>query len=163
MLKLISFMLLASLVASAQERTGDGPFEVSVQGGPFIAKGIYRVREVMNGVDLRVSIPTGKGKFEIDGFFANSDGVNYRIASLDYRIDVGPPDFPAFILGGVHGDFWTPPAPYDSQRYSGGWHFGGGFMQPLFGGWSAREDFRYRLGPGTSLLVGLGLNYQFSN
>ena len=163
MYKLVLFSFMISSAASAQSSTNEKPFEVSVLGATFLPKGIYRASEVMNGVDFKVSLPTGKGKFEIDGFFANSDGVNYRIASFDYRADVGPDEFPAFILAGFHADFWTPAAPYDEPRYSGGWHFGGGFLQPLFGGWSAREDFRYRLGPGTSLTVGLGLNYQFSN
>jgi hypothetical protein len=162
MLKLILFILLATTVSSAQT-ANEQPFEMSVQGATFLPSRISRVREILNGVDFRGSLPTGKGKFEIDAFFANSEGINYRIVSLDYRADVGFEGFPAFVLAGVHGDFWTPAAPHDSPLYSGGWHFGGGFMQPFAGGWSAREDFRYRLGPGTSLIIGLGLSYQFSN
>jgi hypothetical protein len=162
MLKLILFTLVAAQVASAQtadEKTS----ELSIEGGTFLPSRIYKTREILNGVDFRATLPTGKGKFEIDAFFANSEGINYRIVSVDYRVDLGFDEFPAFMLVGVHGDFWTPAEPYNVQQYSGGWHFGGGFLQPLFGGWSAREDFRYRLGPGTSLVVGLGFNYQFSN
>ena len=148
--------------ASAQSAS-DQPLEISVEGATFLPSRIYQTLEILNGLDFRASLPTGKGKFEIDGFFANADGINYRILSVDYRVDLGFDEFPAFMLVGVHGDVWTPAAPYDTQRTAGGWHFGGGFKQPLFGGWSAREDFKYRLGPGTSLLVGLGFNYQFSN
>lgn len=117
----------------------------------------------MLGMDERVSVPTGKGKFELDGFFANSAGTNYMTFSLAYRYDISLSEIPAFVLIGFNGDFFTPPAPHDSYNFSGGWHFGGGFLQAITGGWSAREDIRYRNGPGTSVLVELGLNYAFSN
>jgi hypothetical protein len=162
---MLKYFLLISLFASPSlaQTAGEAPYEVSLEGAAFLPSRIYKVREILKGADVRVSLPTGKGKFEIDAFFANAEGINYRSVSLDYRADVGPDDFPAFVLVGLHGDLWTPYAPYDSERYAGGWHFGGGFMQPIVGGWSVREDFRYRLGPGQSLLIGLGLNYRFSN
>lgn len=163
--KLILFVsaLMFAITASGQDAGSAKPYELSFQGGVFLPSHVYRTREILKGLDFRTSFPTGKGKFEIDAFFANAEGVTYRALSVDYRVDVGLDEFPAFVLVGLNGDFWTPPAPYDSQLYAGGWHFGGGFFQPLFGGWSAREDFRYRLGPGTCLLIGLGFSYQFSN
>lgn len=141
----------------------DKPWQVSVLGSSFLATGIYRTHEILLGLDARVTIPTSKGEFEIDGNFANGEGESYRIASLDYRFDLGVDWMPAFVLAGVHGDWWTPAEPYDALRFSGGWHVGGGFLQPLVGGWAIREDIRYRFGPGTSLLIGVGLSYQFSN
>ena len=155
-----TFMLGSLCLADG---AGDKPFEITGEGAVFLPSHIYKAKEVLKGADIRVGLPTSKGMFELDGFFANAEGINYKIVSIDYRYDVGNADFPAFIVAGVHGDFWVPAAPYDSLQYSAGWHFGGGFTQALFGGWSAREDFRYRLGPGTSMLIGLGLSYQFSN
>jgi len=150
-------------IAAFAEGAGDKPFEMAAEGGVLLPSHIYRAKEVLKGVDVRVGLPTPKGLFELDGFFANTEGISYRIVSLDYRYDLSLADLPAFVLFGVHGDFWVPAAPYDSLQYAAGWHFGGGFKQELFGGWSAREDFRYRLGPGQSMLIGLGLSYQFSN
>jgi hypothetical protein len=138
-------------------------YEVSFEGAAFLPSRIPWVHEILIGIDPRLTIPTSKGQFEVDAFLANGSGTSYSSFSLDYRYDLGNDDFPAFITAGFNGDIWTPPAPNEAQVYGGGWHFGGGFIQPVTPGLSVREDIRYRLGPGTTLIVGLGLNYRFPN
>jgi hypothetical protein len=155
--------LLFTSSGFSQATSGGKAYELSFEGATFLPYGIPRVREILNGIDLRGTLPTSKGKFELDAFLANAEGVSYRSMAIDYRYDIGIDEFPAFALFGINADFYTPPSPYDTQKYSGGWHFGGGFLQPLTGGWSLREDFRYRFGPGTTLIVGVGFNFQFSN
>lgn len=164
MFKFFVFTLVQLFMLSAFGQTAtDKQFEFSLEGASFLPSRIPWVQEILIGIDPRITIPTSKGKFEIDAFLANGSGTSYSSFSLDYRYDLGVADLPAFILAGVNVDFWSAPAPNDSPAYGRGFHFGGGFMQALTSGFSVREDIKYRLGPGTTLIVGLGLNYQFSN
>lgn len=161
-LKLILFILILSpMTALAQANAQVKPFEFALAAGPLLPSKVPYVREILLGFDVKATLPTSKGLFEIDGYFANGDGTSYKSVSLDYRADLGADIFPAFFLIGFHGDFYTPSGKDD--RIAGGWHFGGGLFQPLFSGVSLREDFRYRFGPGQELLVTVGLSYQFGN
>lgn len=146
---------LPAWLATAQE-VSQHPVQLELSGGPFLPSRIPNVTEVLKGIDLRASFMTAKGWFEIDGYLAQGEGTVYRAASLDYRVDLANDVFPAFVLLGLNADFFQTS---DSiEHFAAGWNFGGGCFQPLTHSLSLREDFRYRAGPGRSLMVLLGLS-----
>lgn len=154
----VATLALSPLPTLAQSAATTNSYELSVTAGPFLPYAIPRTREILKGWDLRATVPTGKGSLEVDGFFANAEGVDYKTIGLDYRIDLPNDVFPAYFSFGLNADFFTPTD--GLARYAGGWHFGGGLFQPLTDAISLREDLRYRYGPGQSVLLLIGFSFR---
>ncbi len=146
---------LLSVGAGAQT-SESRPFRFAVAGGPLLPSKIPLVTEILMGLDLRGTLPTSKGTFEVDGYFAQGDGTVYRSGSFEYHVDFPDDVFPAFFAVGLHTDFYD--TSDDVHHFAGGWQIGGGLLQPLTGALALREDFRYRSGPGRSLTVLVGLS-----
>ena len=151
-------LLLAVLAFASPDVCARSSSEYSLTGGALLPHRIERVDETLPIWDLRASARTRKGMFEFDASFANAEGVNYKTASVDYRYDLENSVLPVFLLLGVQGDDYQGVGA-SSEKFTGGWNFGGGFFLPIAGPLALRADFRYRFGPGTSLLALVGLAY----
>lgn len=151
---LIAVILFAPHVTSANT-------EFHLGGGTLLPSGIPGVTEVMPTVGLRASRGTPKGMFELDGMFSNASGASYRSVSIDYRLDLPNDALPVLLLIGLHGDYYQG-ADSEPAKFSRGAHFGAGVFMPVTSLLWLRSDFRYRVGPGTSLLVTVGLSIRFS-
>jgi hypothetical protein len=150
---LFTAILLAPHLANANS-------ELHFGGGALLPSGIPGVTEVMPTVGLRASRQTSKGTFELDGMFSNASGASYRSVSVDYRLDLPNDALPVLLLIGLHGDYYQG-AESGPAKFSRGGHFGAGVFMPMTSMLLLRSDFRYRLGPGTSLLVTVGLTIRF--
>lgn len=124
--------------------------------GPLLPSKIGGVTEVLHGVGARAGVYTRMGIFEPEVITARGDGVEYNIFSFDYRMDVVSSVMSAHFLLGGHVDYYKP-ATAAGYRIGPGWQYGGGAFIPLAGPFALRADFKYRFGPGTSLIVGVGL------
>lgn len=139
---------------------GQANTEFHLGGGALLPSGIPGVTEVMPTVGLRASRHTPKGTFELDGMFSNASGASYRSLSVDYRLDLPNDALPVLLLIGLHGDYYQG-ADSGPAKFSRGAHFGAGVFMPVTSALWLRSDFRYRVGPGTSLLVTVGLSIRF--
>ncbi|HVK62686.1 MAG TPA: MFS transporter [Bdellovibrionales bacterium] len=158
----IAASLSVSSTAYAQgAEQNEERYAFGIHGGPLLPRRMGKVREVMQGWGLRGTLPTSRGTFEVDSFFSRDEGTSYNSFALDYKFSVFADEIPAHFILGVHGDWYTPPEL--GSRFAGGWHFGGGFSQPISESVSLRGDFKYRIGPGQSLYVGIGVEVQFGN
>jgi hypothetical protein len=119
------------------------------------------LREGVPGWILRASVPTLTGVFEAGLFSGIGNGIVYRSASLDYRMDLILDPVAAHFLIGFHGDQFS--AETASSRFAGGWHYGGGITQFLAGPLLFRFDFRHRYSPGQAVEITLGLVYRLGS
>jgi len=119
------------------------------------------LREGVPGWILRASVPTRTGIVEAGLFSGIGNGIVYRSASLDYRMDLLLDPVAAHFLIGFHGDQFS--AETASSRFAGGWHYGGGVTQFLVGPLLFRFDFRHRFSPGQAVEVTLGLVYRLGS
>ncbi len=115
--------------------------------------------EGIPGWVFRASVPTLTGVFEGGLFSGIGNGIVYRSATVDYRMDLLIDPVTAHFLIGFHGDQFT--AETASSRFAGGWHYGGGVTQYLAGPLFFRFDFRHRFSPGQGVEITLGLVYRF--
>lgn len=143
-------------------------YDVGVGFGPFLPSRIGGVREVMNGWALRGGVETSKGFFEVELFTAHGGGADYSTAALDFRLDLGgskePSPLPVHFNLGFHVDNYRPIN--QDVRFSGGWHYGGGFRVPLgeiTSPLALRADFKHRFSPGSSLIVLIGLSFSMGS
>lgn len=148
--------------------TSGFPYELGVGFGPFLPSRIGGVREVMNGWALRSGVDTSKGFFELELFTAHGGGADYSTAAFDFRLDIGgtgePSPLPVHFKLGLHIDGYRPiyQGVQQDLKFSGGWHYGGGFRVPLgeiTGPLALRADFKHRFSPGSSLIVLIGFSY----
>lgn len=149
---------LAPLSTHAQQEAEAKGMEIGIHAGPLMATQIPRFREFISGWGARFSVPTEKGVFELDSYFARGMGQEYVSGMLDYRLDLPTEILPVHALLGVHVDRYVVPG--REGRVAGGWHFGGGFTERLAGPLSVRADFKFRFGPGNSAWVGVSLVYR---
>ncbi|MES2962319.1 MAG: MFS transporter [Bdellovibrionota bacterium] len=156
---LVAMMTLGGF-AQAQESgaSTDKSYLFHLHGDTFLASKVSGVTEIVPGWGPGISIPTNKGLFMIDTFIGKGSGIEYKSLLADYRVNVVNDVIPVQFLIGFHTDTWTPPGS-STPKFAGGWHFGGGIMMPLAGPFYLESEFRYRLSPGTSLLIGVGLTY----
>ena len=153
------FVCLVGLTRSAlAETTGTSrsSSEYELMGGALLPSKISGVKEVLPLWGARAGLRTKRGFFEADAALANAGGVSYDAFTFDYRYDVETDVAPAFFLLGVQSDLYQ--SPNGDPKVSGGWNFGGGVFLPLAGDLWLRSDVRYRFGPGTSLMILLGLS-----
>lgn len=116
--------------------------------------------ESVPGWGLRVSQPSAKGVFEIGFFSGIGNGIVYRSAMLDYRMDLLVESVSAHFLLGFHGDQFS--SQTASSRFAGGWHYGGGITMDVAGPILLRFDFRHRFSPGQEVEVMLGIVWRLS-
>lgn len=116
--------------------------------------------ESVPGWSLRISQPTGKGVFEVGFFSGLGNGIVYRSGMLDYRMDLSIETVSAHFLIGLHGDQFSSEAA--SNRFAGGWHYGGGITLELAGPILLRFDFRHRFSPGQEVEVMLGMVWRLA-
>jgi len=161
-LKILGLILfLASFLSPAKTLA----FEVGLGFGPFLPSRIGGVREVMNGWAFRGGLETSKGFFEAEVFTAHGGGADYATGALDFRLDLDsdeePSPLPVHFNLGFHIDNYRP-ATQDGVKFSGGWHYGGGFrvpLGPITSPLALRADFKHRFSPGSSLIVMIGFSY----
>ncbi len=157
----ISILLLQSPRALAQQASGKA-YEAGLDFGTLIPSR-NGLMEMVPGWGLRAGIPTGKGYFEVHAFSGIGNGIVYRSAVVDFRLDVAIETINSHFLLGFHGDQYDQATPPASSRFAGGWHYGGGISQPIAGPVLARFDFRHRFSPGQVVEITLGLTYRFSS
>jgi hypothetical protein len=158
--------VVGALAWSPSARAQDSPtgvYEAGVQYGSLLpGKKVRGIREIMEGVLVRGSRPLGSGALEAAFFASNGYGDKYKTFVVEYRTVVWDELFPTHASFGLHADAIAPAG--RKSRTGVGWQFGGGMRQPLGEtGLSLREDFSYRMGGGTSLMVMVGLSYEFSS
>lgn len=163
----LSLLLYAATLATpAQARAADAgaapSSEYALSGGALVPSKVPGVREVLPVWDLRASFRTRRGVFEGDFAAASASGVTYYATGLNYRYDLKNDVIPAFVLLGAHADSYRGEN-QSEMKFSGGWNFGGGIFAPLAGPLWLRSDFRYRFGPGQSLLVLVGFSIRLSD
>lgn len=134
-------------------------YDVNIHFGTLLPSRIGLL-ETVPGWGIRLSAPTGKGTFEASGFSGIGNGIIYKTAALDYRMDVAIETISAHFVLGLHIDQYE--AENAASRFSGGWHYGGGITQLIAGPVFGRFDFRHRFSPGQVLEVTLGLTYRFA-
>jgi hypothetical protein len=113
---------------------------------------------------LRYSHPTGNGMIEVELMRGLGHGITYNTGSIDYRLTLSDSAINAYLpihfLAGFHEDYYTPLRL--PPKVGGGWHFGAGLTQEITHSLLFRSDFKYRIRPGISLIVEMGLVYRFS-
>jgi opacity protein-like surface antigen len=152
----------AAAGAAAQSSGADthaGSNAFGIHAGPLLPSRMG-IPEILKGFGMRGTFPTHRGTFEIDSFFAHTQGTQYTSLSFDYKFNVVNDVMPTHFILGIHTDVFAPPN--EGARFGGGWHYGGGFSIPVSELVSLRGDFKYRFSPGTSLYVGVGVEFFFS-
>lgn len=109
---------------------------------------------------IRGGLPTSMGFFETQYLNGIGNGIIYRSANIDYRMDLNIDPIFAHFLIGFHIDQFEQAVPEIPKKFAGGWHYGGGVSQLIAGPVWARFDFRHRFGPGQVVEVLLGLTCQ---
>jgi hypothetical protein len=118
------------------------------------------LREMIPGWGLRVATPTQRGTFETGLVSAIGNGIVYRSAMIDFRLDSFLDWISTFFILGFHGDQFE--STRVSSSFTGGWHYGGGASLYIAGPLLLRFDFRHRFSPGQNLEVTLGLTWRFA-
>ena len=131
-------------------------YDFGAYGATFLPYRIAGVTEIVPGWGFLAAIPTAKGVFELATFLGRGNGINYDSVAVDYRYDIPFNTLETHALAGVNADTYA--SDTLTKSFVGGWHFGGGVSMQLGGPIFLRSDFRYRLGPGLSLLVTVGLD-----
>ncbi|RYZ70822.1 MAG: hypothetical protein EOP05_12730 [Proteobacteria bacterium] len=162
-LNMASSLAMPSTARAQDSSTNVGPYEASLNFGALLpGRKVKGIREIMEGFTIRGTRPVGSGALEASLFMSNGYGDNYNTFVVDWRSVVWNDFFPTHFTAGLHGDYISPAG--RPSRFTLGWQFGGGMKQPLGdGGLSLREDFSYRLGGGVSLMVLVGLSYEFQS
>jgi hypothetical protein len=130
-------------------------YEIGVHAGPFLPSKIKGVTEVMNATGFRLGMGNDSGKWELDTLFARGEGQEYKSAQLDYRYNLPSQLLDVHALFGVHADQYASPG--RPTATSGGAHIGAGVSFAATANFGLRTDFKFRIAPGTSLYVGVGL------
>jgi hypothetical protein len=91
----------------------------------------------------------------------NGGGAEWRDAHVDVRMDIPVQNLEG--LAYVGGDTIYYKGIGQSSRLLFGGHVGGGLQTQLVGGVWFRGDMKFSFSPGTSLYVGFGLEYRFSD
>lgn len=133
-------------------------WDLSAHAGSLLPS-VRFVREIVPGWGLRAATSTSRGTFELETFHGRGNGIVYHSVSLDYRLDLLGDILPVHFVIGGHMDFYQAPRVPDLTP-AGGWHFGGGLLQPIIGPLAMRFDFKYRFSPGQSVYVGVGFLYR---
>ena len=136
-------------------------YDFGLYGGTLLPNSIIGVTELVPGWGFLAAVPTGKGVFEVATFIGSGNSETYDTAAFDYRYDIPFSTLETHFLGGINVDTYT--SPTMKKSFIGGWHFGGGAALQLAGPIFLRSDFRYRIGPGVSLIVTVGLDYRLSD
>lgn len=118
------------------------------------------LKEMIPGWGLRIATPTQHGTFETGLLSAIGNGIVYRSAMIDFRLDSSLDWVSTFFLLGFHGDQFE--SGKVSSSFTGGWHYGGGANLYIAGPLFFRFDFRHRFSPGQNLEVTLGLTCRFA-
>jgi PAT family beta-lactamase induction signal transducer AmpG len=157
----LTISFAANAQSSSGELTSKNSYDVGVQGGVLLSRGIRRMTEPVPGWALRASAPFKFGVFEVSTFLGRGNGESYHTFNFDYRIDLELFDADtAHIVFGGHADYYRP---IDRDAaFGSGWQIGAGFITPLAGNLALRGDFRSRFGPGTSLEILVGFNFRIA-
>jgi hypothetical protein len=154
-------------VAQAQTESEESNWKVGGFGGPFLPSNYPGVTEIMKTFGARASYFDGGFGYEVWGFRSAEDGavINYLGGSLVKGMQLPEiTDVIVLITGGLHGAY-SRRAPADGVTYEfarqRGIHMGGGILMPAFGNWSFRGGTTIFNGPGRTVLVELGLQYNF--
>jgi hypothetical protein len=131
-------------------------YEFGAYGATFLPYHILGVTEIVPGWGFLAAVPTSKGVFELATFLGRGNGIDYDSVAVDYRYDIPFDTLEMHAFAGVNADTYA--SDRFTETFVGGWHFGGGVSMQLGGPVFLRSDFRYRLGPGLSLLVNVGLD-----
>ncbi len=118
--------------------------------------------ELVPGWAVRGGLPSSLGFFEGEFYNGIGNGIVYRSAVVDYRLDLAVEPLLVHFLIGFHLDQYEQSTPEIPRRFAGGWHYGGGLTQWIAGPLDARFDFRHRFGPGQVVEVLVGLTYRLS-
>jgi hypothetical protein len=147
-----------SFIGGIDTSTFDKSEQIGVHGGPLMIEGFVGLTEFINAYGFRASVPTNKGTFEVDTIFGRGSGETYNSFSGDFNLPVKNPYILTHALLGVHADEFTPSYPHNAAaKFSGGWHFGGGFSIPFSQTVQMRTDLKYRFGPAVSVYLGIGI------
>lgn len=143
------------------ELSAKNAYDIGVDFGTLLPSRIGLL-EMVPGWGFRVGLPTGKGVFEPNVFTGIGNGIIYRSFSIDYRLDLNIEGIGAHFLLGMHADQFDQASPPVSNKFAGGWHYGGGISQQIAGPAFARFDFRHRFSPGQVVEITVGFTYRFA-
>ena len=171
LITLLSFFWLSPVcLGQSNSSEGGATYTLSLSTGSLLPYGIEGVRELLPIWGMRFGHSIGDNmSFEYNLMAANAKGVSYYIGYVswrtDFEIENSLPLF--FLIGGdahfykrrdTYGEITGNLTEYDF-RFASGWHLGFGSETKLSESLRARTDFRLGLGPGTQLIVTLGLIY----
>lgn len=158
-----------TLAASAQspEGTGsaasDAPLEVGLHIGSLLPNQIHGVREIMGLGGARVGLRMAPNTFFETGLISgNGEGVEWKNAHADFRMDIPVQNLVAIAYVGGDANYYKPVRSSTNKLIFGG-HAGGGIAAKMGSSTWFRLDMKFNISPGTSLYIGAGLVFGFGS
>lgn len=146
----------------------DEKWQMGFLVGTFLPRSIsYGVQDQLGFTGMYFSHPTRLTNIEYIYMEGRDSAVHYMNAAIRFRIDFNYYKvFKGYMtLGGDIHRYKRAPTEIYVYDYINktGIHGGFGFIGDLVGPWSLRSDVKFNIGPGKSLFVGVGLNYDFNS
>lgn len=146
-------------VGGSRPQGSDAPFEFGFNLGNLLPNQISGVEEIMPLGGVRAGYRLAGGGYAEAGFIAgNAEGVKWKNAHLDIRMDIPIENLLAVAYVGADSVYYQGVGHGHKLIFGG--HAGGGIMAHLGGSAWFRADMKFSFSPGTSLYIGAGLVFR---
>ena len=137
----------------------NAPFEAGFHLGNLLPNQISGVEEIMSLGGVRMGLRMAPlSYFEVGFISGNGEGVEWKNAHVDVRMDIPLENLLAVAYVGADAAYFKGNA--QSTKLIFGGHAGGGIMGHLGGPTWFRGDMKFSFSPGTSLYIGVGLVFR---
>jgi hypothetical protein len=137
----------------------DAPFEAGFHLGNLLPNQISGVDEIMALGGIRMGLRLAPlSYFEVGLISGNGEGVEWRNAHVDIRMDIPMENLLAVAYVGADAAYYKGVGQGDKLIFGG--HAGGGIMGHVGGPAWFRGDMKFSFSPGTSLYIGVGLVFR---
>lgn len=136
-------------------------WETGLLIGNLLPNQIGGVTEITGMGGFRAGYRLGPTSFGESTFISgNGHGVEWKNLSASIRMDIPVENFVGIAYVGPDMTYYKN-ANSSSNRMIFGGHVGGGIQVRMGGTAWLRADMKFGLSPGTSMFIGLGLNFRF--
>ncbi len=130
--------------------------------GSFLPNQIDGITEILPMWGVRYGLKTKRGFIEGGADFSKAMGTRFSSLSLSVRGDIPVQSLVGHVSVGINMHQVIPPGT-EHTTYLGGGHVGGGIMALIGNDVWFRTDMKFNVNPGTSLYIGFGFIFRFSD
>ena len=158
---LSSSVVFAQASADKDDYTGSKViYEIGAQIGNLLPNQIPGVTEIMGLGGVRGGFRFAPLTYAEAGVLTgNGNGVEWKNANIDVRMDIPVENLVGFAYVGADTDYYTGSDGVNHFMFGG--HAGGGIQTLVTQALWIRGDMKFSFSPGTSLYIGLGFVLRF--